>query len=79
MVYLRDRDEIEAIRSAALLVGQTLVMLGREIKPGITTGELDRLAETFIRDHGARPAFKGYRGFPASICRSTPTRLIPRV
>ena len=70
MVYLRDRDEIEAIRSAALLVGQTLVMLGREIKPGITTGELDRLAETFIRDHGARPAFKGYRGFPASICPS---------
>jgi len=70
VVYLRDRDEIEAIRSAAQLVGQTLVMLGREIKPGITTGELDRLAETFIRDHGARPAFKGYRGFPASICPS---------
>jgi methionyl aminopeptidase len=70
MVYLRDRDEIEAIRSAARLVGQTLVMLGREIRPGITTGELDRLAESFIRDHGARPAFKGYRGFPASICPS---------
>src|SRR5712664_3139756 len=45
-------------------------MLGREIRPGRTTGELDRLAETFIRDHGGSPAFKGYRGFPASICPS---------
>jgi len=40
------------------------------VRPGMTTEELDRLAETFIRDHGARPAFKGYRGFPASICPS---------
>src|SRR5438876_6992829 len=70
MVYLRDRIEIEAIRASAQLVARTLEMLGHEVKPGITTGELDRLAETFIRDHGARPAFKGYRGFPASICPS---------
>ena len=41
-------------------------MLGREVRPGVTTAELDRLAETFIRDHGGRPAFKGYRGFPAT-------------
>jgi methionyl aminopeptidase len=45
-------------------------MLAREVRPGVTTAELDRLAESFIRDHGARPAFKGYRGFPASICPS---------
>lgn len=45
-------------------------MLGREVRPGVTTAELDRLAESFIRDHGGRPAFKGYRGFPASICPS---------
>ena len=70
MVYLRDRREIEAIRVAAQLVARTLEMLGREIRPGVTTGGLDRLAETFIRDHGGRPAFKGYRGFPASICPS---------
>ncbi len=70
MVYLRDKSEIEAIRSSAQLVARTLEMLGREVKPGVTTAELDRLAETFIRDHGARPAFKGYRGFPASICPS---------
>src|SRR5262245_47149196 len=45
-------------------------MLGREIRPGVSTQRLDELAEAFIRDHGARPAFKGYRGFPASICPS---------
>lgn len=70
MVYLRDRREIEAIREAASLVARTLDMLGREIRPGVTTAALDRLAETFIRDHGGRPAFKGYRGFPATICPS---------
>ncbi len=70
MVYLRDRREIEAIREAASLVAQTLDMLGREVRPGVTTAALDRLAETFIRDHGGRPAFKGYRGFPATICPS---------
>jgi methionyl aminopeptidase len=70
MVYLRDRREIEAIRMAARVVARTLDMLADEIRPGVTTGHLDRLAESFIRDHGARPAFKGYRGFPASICPS---------
>ena len=70
MVYLRDRREIEAIRAAAQLVARTLDMLGREIRPGVTTAALDRLAESFIRDHGGRPAFKGYRGFPATICPS---------
>ena len=70
MVYLRDKSEIEAIRTSAQLVARTLEMLGREVQPGVTTVELDRLAEGFIRDHGARPAFKGYRGFPASICPS---------
>jgi len=68
MVYLRDRDEIEAIRAAARIVAKTIGMLRQEVRPGVTTAELDRLAEAFIRDHGARPAFKGYRGFPASIC-----------
>jgi methionyl aminopeptidase len=69
-VYLRGREEIEAIREAARLVARTLTMLGREIRPGVSTQRLDELAESFIRDHGARPAFKGYRGFPASICPS---------
>ncbi len=70
MVYLRNPSEIEAIRDAAQLVGHTLTMLGAAVRPGVTTAELDRLAEAFIRDHGAEPAFKGYRGFPATICPS---------
>jgi len=70
VVYTRNASEIDAIRASARLVAQTLEMLGQAVRPGITTGELDRLAETFIRDHGGRPAFKGYRGFPASICPS---------
>ncbi len=69
-MYLRDRTEIEAIRGAAQVVGLTLRMLGREVRAGITTAELDAMAERFIREHGGRPAFKGYRGFPASICPS---------
>ena len=70
MVYTRNREEIEKIRISAQLVAMTLRELGRAARPGVTTAELDRLAETFIRDHGGRPAFKGYRGFPASICPS---------
>ena len=70
MVYTRTREQIEGIRMAAQLVARTLEELGRRVGPGVTTSELDRIAEGFIRDHGGRPAFKGYRGFPASICPS---------
>jgi methionyl aminopeptidase len=69
-VFLRGREEIESIRQAARLVARTLQMLEGETKPGVTTETLDRLAEAFIRDHGGRPAFKGYREFPANICTS---------
>ena len=68
MVYLRDRTEIEAIRAASRIVARTLKMLQCEVRPGVTTAELDRMAEDFIRAQGGRAAFKGYRGFPASIC-----------
>jgi methionyl aminopeptidase len=70
MVYLRDRNEIEAIRASAQLVARTLERLAQEVRPGVTTARLDAIAEEFIRAHGGRPAFKGYRGFPASICPS---------
>ncbi len=70
MGVARQEDTIEGIRAAAHIVARTLRELGRAIRPGITTAELDRLAEAVIRDHGARPAFKGYRGFPAAICPS---------
>ena len=70
MVFVRDRKEIDAIAEAARIAAVTLDELERRGAPGVTTAELDRVAEEFIRGHGGRPAFKGYRGFPASICPS---------
>ena len=75
MIYLKTDDEIELMRNANLLVSRTLAELAKHIAPGCTTSELDRLAETFIRDHGAKPTFKGFPNpygpeFPASICTS---------
>jgi methionyl aminopeptidase len=75
-VHLRDRDEVEAIRAAAQLVARTLQLMRREVRAGVTTIDLDRLAEEFIRSHGGRPSFKGYRGFPASICASVNDQVV---
>ena len=70
MIHYRTDSEIELLRKAALLVGKTLGEVGKHIRPGIRTIDLDKIAEEFIRDHGAVPAFKGYEGFPASLCIS---------
>ena len=75
MIFLKTDDEIELLRESNLLVGKTLGMLAQAIKPGVTTKQLDDLAEEFIRDHGAIPTFKGFPNpygspFPASICTS---------
>ena len=70
MIRIKNREEIEAIRQSNLLVSRTLAEVGRAVREGATTDELDRLAEQFIRDHGAVPAFKGYGGFPATLCTS---------
>ena len=70
MIHYRTDSEIELLRNAALLVGKTLGEVGKHIRPGIRTIELDKIAEEFIRDHGAIPAFKGYEGFPGSLCIS---------
>ncbi len=70
MIYLKTDEEIELMREANQLVGKTLGELAKHIKPGVSTLQLDRMAETFIRDHGAVPAFLGYGGFPNSICAS---------
>jgi len=75
-VHLRNRDEVEAIRAAAQLVARTLQLMRREVRAGVTTIELDRMAEEFIRSHGGRPSFKGYRGFPASICSSVNDQVV---
>ena len=74
-IFLKTEDEIELMRKANRLVGATLAEVGKAIKPGVTTLELDRIAEEFIRDHGAVPTFKGFPNpfgspFPASICTS---------
>jgi methionyl aminopeptidase len=69
-LILKTADEIEAIRKSSLLVGKTLAEIAKLIRPGITSLELDRVANDFIRDHGAIPGFFGYHGFPNSICAS---------
>ena len=74
-IFLKTEDEINLMRKANQLVGDTLAELGKHIKPGVTTLQLDRVAEEYIRDHGAIPTFKNFPNpfgepFPASICTS---------
>lgn len=70
MVKIRTEKEIELIAQSNRIVSETLDMINKNIKPGISTSELDKMAEEFIRAKGGRPAFKGYMGFPASLCIS---------
>ncbi|HRH67586.1 MAG TPA: type I methionyl aminopeptidase [Bacteroidia bacterium] len=76
MLYYKTQEEIELIRESSLLVAKTLAEVAKSIRPGITTLELDRLAETFIRDHGAVPAFLNYNGFPNSLCISVNSQVV---
>lgn len=75
-VKLKTDEEIELIRESALLVSKTLAEVARLVKPGVKTIELDRVAETFIRDHKGVPAFLNYNGFPYSLCISTNDRVV---
>jgi len=70
MIKLKSREEIELMRESALLVSKTLGMLATEIKPGVSTLYLDKLAENFIRDHQAMPGFLGLYNFPNTLCMS---------
>lgn len=70
MAKLKTTEEIHLLRESNLLVSQTLGELKKHVKEGVSTQELDKIAEDFIRSHGAKPAFKGYRGFPATLCTS---------
>jgi methionyl aminopeptidase len=70
MVLTKTEDEIQLIKESSLLVGKTLAEVAKIITPGIQTIKLDAIAETFIRDNGGVPGFKGYGGFPASLCVS---------
>ncbi|MEM6644469.1 MAG: type I methionyl aminopeptidase [Bacteroidota bacterium] len=75
-IHLKTPEEVELIRESSLLVGKTLGEVGKHVKPGVSTLELDEIAETFIRDHGATPAFKNYQAsfgetpFPGTLCTS---------
>ena len=70
MIYLKTEEEIELLRENNILVSKTLAEVGRHIKPGVTTKQLDRIIEDYIRSNGATPAFLGYQGYPASACIS---------
>lgn len=81
MIYLKTDDEVELLREANLLIGRTLAELAKAIRPGVTTRQLDRIAEEYIRDHGAEPTFKGFPNpkgppFPASICTSVNEQVV---
>jgi methionyl aminopeptidase len=70
MVTRKSREEIELMRHAGRIVAEVLALMEEELRPGITTAQLDAVADSYIRKAGARPSFKGYLGYPASICVS---------
>jgi methionyl aminopeptidase len=75
-IVRRTREEIELMRRAGRIVADVLAAVEEELKPGVTTATLDTVAESYIRKAGARPSFKGYRGFPASICVSIDSEVV---
>ena len=76
MIYLKTQEEIELLRENNILVSQTLAELAKYMQPGITTLELDRIAEAFIRSHGALPGFLGYNGYPNTLCVSVNEQVV---
>ncbi|EKQ52155.1 MULTISPECIES: type I methionyl aminopeptidase [unclassified Clostridium] len=76
MIIIKNHDEIAIMRKAGRILGETLLLLEKEVKPGITTANLDRIAEEFITKHGAKPSFKGLYGFPSSLCISVNEQVI---
>jgi methionyl aminopeptidase len=76
MIIKKTPAEIERIAAAGMILVRTMNLLAGKIRPGVTTGELDAAAEKFIRSQGAEPAFKGYRGFPGSICTSPNSMIV---
>lgn len=76
MIYTKTEEEIELQRESSLLVGKTLAEVAKYIQPGVTTLKLDIIAETFIRDNLAEPGFKGYGGFPGTLCISVNDQVV---
>lgn len=75
-VFYKTKEEIELIRVSSLLVGKALAEVAKCIKPGVTTLSLDKVAEEFIKDNNAIPAFKGYSGFPNTLCISVNSHVV---
>ncbi|WP_189057117.1 type I methionyl aminopeptidase [Longimycelium tulufanense] len=75
-IELKSAGELAAMRAAGLVVARALAAVAEHAKPGVSTGELDELAEQTIRDAGAVPSFQGYQGFPASICASVNEQIV---
>lgn len=76
MIIIKNNKEIDLMRSAGQIVAETLLLVEEKVRPGITTAELDRIAEEFITKHGAKPSFKGLYGFPASLCISVNEQVV---
>ncbi len=76
MIYLKTAEEIELLRESALIVSKSLAQVASIIGPGVTTAQLDKIAEECIRDNGATPTFKGYQGFPATLCTSVNEQVV---
>ena len=76
MIYYKTAEEIELIRQSSTLVSKTLAEMAKLIQPGVTTLYLDRIAEEYIRDHHAVPGFKGYRGYPNTLCTSVNNQVV---
>lgn len=76
MIVCKSAHELNLMREAGRIVAETHQLMKQAVQPGITTADLDRMAETFIRSQGAVPSFKGYNGFPASICTSVNEELV---
>jgi methionyl aminopeptidase len=76
MIFVKNNKEIDLMRLAGRVVAETLLLIEEKVRPGITTAELDRIAEEFITKHGAKPSFKGLYGFPASLCISVNEQVV---
>jgi methionyl aminopeptidase len=76
MINIRSEEEIFLLKQSSLLVGKTLAEVAKVLKPGVTTAYLDRIAEDYIRSNGGSPGFKGYNGFPATLCTSINDKVV---
>ena len=76
MILIKSAEEVELMRQSNLLVSRTLAEVGKHVAPGVSTGKLDQVAETYIRDQGAVPGFLGYQGYPKTLCTSVNEQVV---